>query len=59
MDRFLALMPDLMTGKTVGSGHFAPIEVPEQVNPMLARFVRLAAGEGAVTAAIADGRRLG
>lgn len=47
MDRFLALMPDLMTGKTVGSGHFAPIEVPEQVNAMLARFVRLAAGEGA------------
>lgn len=42
MDRFLALAPDLMTAKTIGSGHFAPIEVPDQVNAMLARFVDIA-----------------
>ncbi|MBN8996018.1 MAG: alpha/beta hydrolase [Rhizobiales bacterium] len=42
MARFLALVPDMMTGQTVGSGHFAPIEVPEQVDAMLARFVKLA-----------------
>jgi hypothetical protein len=42
MARFLALVPDMMTGQTVGSGHFAPIEVPEQIDAMLARFVKLA-----------------
>jgi pimeloyl-ACP methyl ester carboxylesterase len=38
MPSFFQLMPDLMFGQTVGSGHFAPTEVPEQINAMLARF---------------------
>jgi hypothetical protein len=28
-----------MDGKTVGSGHFCQLEVPEQVNPMIERFL--------------------
>ncbi|HKX32959.1 MAG TPA: alpha/beta hydrolase [Blastocatellia bacterium] len=34
--------PQLMTGQTIGSGHFSPVEVPEQINSMLDRFVKLA-----------------
>jgi pimeloyl-ACP methyl ester carboxylesterase len=41
MPSFFQLMPDLMFGQTVGSGHFAPTEVPEQINAMLARFLKL------------------
>ena len=26
-------------GQIVGSGHFAQLEVPEQVNPMIERFL--------------------
>ncbi len=36
------LQPGLMVGRTVGSGHFSPLEVPDQVNAMLARFIALA-----------------
>jgi pimeloyl-ACP methyl ester carboxylesterase len=34
------LCPTLITAKTVGSGHFSPLMVPEQVNAMLGRFLR-------------------
>lgn len=40
--RLLALRPDIRIGVTVGSGHFPQLEVPEQVTPMIERFVRLA-----------------
>ncbi len=30
--------PHLITGKTVGSGHWATLEVPDQVNSMIKRF---------------------
>lgn len=33
------LVPQLVTGQTVGSGHLALMEVPDQVNAMLARFI--------------------
>jgi len=35
------LCPQLMTGQVVGSGHFMTLEVPEQVNAMLERFLDL------------------
>jgi pimeloyl-ACP methyl ester carboxylesterase len=35
------LIPELMTGQTLGVGHFAPLLASEQVNPMLARFLSL------------------
>ncbi|MBV9175188.1 MAG: alpha/beta hydrolase, partial [Chloroflexi bacterium] len=35
------LCPQLAIGRTIGSGHFSPLEVPQQVNPMLERFVTM------------------
>ena len=35
------LCPQLTIGQTIGSGHFSPLEVPEQVNPMLERFLTM------------------
>jgi pimeloyl-ACP methyl ester carboxylesterase len=35
------LKSDVMTGQTVGVGHFLQLEVPEQVNPMIERFLRI------------------
>lgn len=34
--------PDLHAGMTVGAGHFHQLEVPEQVTPMIERFIELA-----------------
>jgi len=31
--------PTITTGQTVGAGHFHQLEVPEQVNPMIERFL--------------------
>ena len=39
--RLLAIKPDLQVGITVGAGHFHQLEVPEQVNPMIERFLQL------------------
>jgi pimeloyl-ACP methyl ester carboxylesterase len=39
--RLLSECPKLLTGATVGAGHFIQIEVPEQVNAMLERFLDL------------------
>jgi hypothetical protein len=41
IDRFRTLKPDLVTGETVGAGHFSPLEVPDQVNAMIERFVEV------------------
>jgi pimeloyl-ACP methyl ester carboxylesterase len=38
---FKALCPQLMLGQTVGAGHFNMLEVPDQVNAMLSRFLTL------------------
>ena len=43
MPRLLALAPGLMTGQVVGSGHFCTLEVPDQVNAMIGRFVEIIA----------------
>jgi pimeloyl-ACP methyl ester carboxylesterase len=39
--RLLAIKPDLEVGITVGAGHFHQLEVPEQVNAMIERFLQL------------------
>ncbi len=36
-----ALAPQLVVGRTVGSGHFSPLVVPAQVNSMLERFIEI------------------
>ena len=33
--------PAIMIGQTVGAGHFHQLEVPEQVNPMIERFLAI------------------
>jgi pimeloyl-ACP methyl ester carboxylesterase len=42
MQRLKELIPHLSTGQTVGSGHFCQLEVPEQLNAMIARFLTVA-----------------
>ncbi len=42
LDRLADLSPDLTLGRTVGSGHFAQLEIPDQVNAMVARFLEIA-----------------
>jgi len=37
--RLRELCPDVVTGKTVGSGHFHQLEVPDQINAMIERFL--------------------
>lgn len=39
--RLSAIKPDLQVGITVGAGHFHQLEVPEQVNAMIERFLEL------------------
>lgn len=39
MPALRALVPALHRGRTVGSGHFCQLEVPEQVNAMIDRFL--------------------
>jgi len=41
LDRLATLCPQLVTAKAVGSGHFLSLEVPEQINPMIDRFMSL------------------
>jgi pimeloyl-ACP methyl ester carboxylesterase len=39
--RLRAIKPDLEIGITVGAGHFHQLEVPEQINAMIERFLRI------------------
>jgi len=39
MARFHEMFSEILYGKTVGSGHFCQLEVPEQVNAMIDRFI--------------------
>jgi hypothetical protein len=39
--RFRAACPQLVIGQTLGSGHFSPLFVPDQINAMLARFLEV------------------
>ena len=38
--RFQELCPHLVNGQTVGAGHFHQLEVPDQVNAMIDRFLK-------------------
>jgi pimeloyl-ACP methyl ester carboxylesterase len=40
-DRLLALKPDIHIGVTVGAGHFHQLEAPEQVTPMIEKFIQI------------------
>jgi pimeloyl-ACP methyl ester carboxylesterase len=42
MAGLMRLLPALQLGRTVGSGHFCQLEVPDQVNAMIDRFLALA-----------------
>jgi pimeloyl-ACP methyl ester carboxylesterase len=42
MSRFHEMFPDIFYGKTVGSGHFCQLEVPEQIGAMVDRFLAAA-----------------
>jgi pimeloyl-ACP methyl ester carboxylesterase len=39
LKRFRDVCPQLVIAKTFGAGHFSPLEVPDQVNAMIARFI--------------------
>ena len=39
--QFRAATPQLQVGRVVGSGHFSPQEVPEQVNAMIERLIEV------------------
>jgi pimeloyl-ACP methyl ester carboxylesterase len=43
--RLLPHKPDLHFGMTVGAGHFHQLDVPEQVIPMMERFIRVTLAE--------------
>jgi pimeloyl-ACP methyl ester carboxylesterase len=40
-DRLIALKPDIQIGVTIGAGHFHQLEVPEQVTPMIGKFIQM------------------
>jgi pimeloyl-ACP methyl ester carboxylesterase len=39
--QFRELCPQLVVGQTVGAGHFNQLEVPDQVNAMIERFLTI------------------
>jgi len=41
LTRLKELRPDVLLGSTVGSGHWIMLEVPDQVNAMLDRFLQI------------------
>lgn len=47
LKRLRQLCPQVMTGQTVGAGHFHQLEVPDQVNAMIDRFLALIAAKAA------------
>jgi pimeloyl-ACP methyl ester carboxylesterase len=44
LGRFGELCPQLVVGRTVGAGHFNMLEVPDQVNAMIERFLATSLG---------------
>jgi pimeloyl-ACP methyl ester carboxylesterase len=41
LSKLRELIPHVMVGRSLGAGHFAPLPVHDQVNPMLMRFLDL------------------
>ena len=60
LGQFKQLCPQLVTAQTLGSGHFSLLEVPEQVNAMLERFVKISLPQdrGHAASAFRDGGSL-
>jgi pimeloyl-ACP methyl ester carboxylesterase len=60
LGQFKQLCPQLVTAQTIGSGHFSLLEVPEQVNAMLERFVKISLPQdrGHAASAFRDGSSL-
>ena len=54
LPRFRTLCPQLITAQTLGSGHFSTLEVPEQVNAMLARLLETCGTAPRALAVVAD-----
>jgi pimeloyl-ACP methyl ester carboxylesterase len=46
LERFRELCPQLVVGRTVGAGHFNMLEVPDQVNAMIGRFLQISGLSG-------------
>jgi pimeloyl-ACP methyl ester carboxylesterase len=44
--RLQHLRPDALIGSVVGSGHYLSLQVPDQVNAMLDRFLEIVASRG-------------
>ena len=42
LDRLRALCPQVTVAQTAGAGHFCQLEVPDQVNAMIERFLKVA-----------------
>jgi len=45
LERLGELCPQLVVGRTVGAGHFNMLEVPDQVNGMIERFLATSGGQ--------------
>ena len=43
LPRLKQLCPHMLTAQVVGAGHFVQLDVPDQVNPMLDRFIEILA----------------
>lgn len=41
LPRFQSLIPQLVTARTLGAGHFSPIEIPDQINAMIDQFIKI------------------
>jgi pimeloyl-ACP methyl ester carboxylesterase len=41
LSQLRSLWPDVLIAQTLGAGHFSPMEVPDQINAMLRRFIEL------------------
>ncbi|MFN8533198.1 MAG: alpha/beta hydrolase [Dehalococcoidia bacterium] len=50
LERLRTVCPQLQTARCVGTGHFAHLEAPDQVNAMIERFLAVALGRETVTA---------
>jgi pimeloyl-ACP methyl ester carboxylesterase len=45
LEEFRKHCPQVMTGQVLGSGHFSPLEVPEQINSMLDHYLKILRGK--------------
>lgn len=41
LPRFQSLTPQLVIARTLGAGHLSPIEIPDQINAMIAQFIKI------------------